>query len=338
MTAIGAQAVQATVTELWTGVLGRAPLKSGENFFDAGGTSLTALVLIGRVERELGVELSLAAFLSDPTVEGIGAAVTGGEDLPIGPQLLVLRRGTHPDPLVVVHTITGSVIGYAQLARGLGDGRGCWGFQAAALEAGSARQASIPELAAEYVALLRERRPAGPYLLGGWSLGGIVAQEMACRLVEAGAEVGPLVIFDTQTAGANLEPTVANALFLLGLALKSAATADGTNNDLERLRRDAAAAGTLDPETPISRLDEMVEMYRLHLDSVSGHVPRRFDGDMILFEAETQLEEPTGPHLGWQPYVSGTIDRVVVAGDHYTLLKPPNSSRVAELVSERLPA
>lgn len=332
MTPSQVQELRGRLSDLWLQVPLVERAEPGDNFFDVGGTSLTALGLLGKIKMEFGAEVALADFLADPTVEGLCAALNDGHTVS-GPRFVTLREGSKP--LVVVHTILGSAIGYAHLARSLGGSRGCVGFEVAMPEKGTLPVLSIPDLAHRYIELLRERYPEGPYLLAGWSFGGIVAHEMACQLAEAEVPIGPLTIFDTNMAGASDEPTAENAMRMLGLALKSNATASGAGSS-ERLLQDAIEAGTLAPGTPLSQIEEMLEMYELHLNSVWDHKPRALASDLLLFKAATQLEEMADPYLGWRPYCAGTIESIVVPGDHYTLLKPPHGAEVGALLTERL--
>jgi pimeloyl-ACP methyl ester carboxylesterase len=52
-------------------------------------------------------------------------------------------------------------------------------------------------MATRYLRVLRKVQPSGPYFLGGYSMGGIVAYEMARRLLAEGDKVGLLALLDT---------------------------------------------------------------------------------------------------------------------------------------------
>ena len=95
-------------------------------------------------------------------------------------------------PLFFVHSIGGGVLYYSDLAKMLGDDQPFYGLQAPGLEDDRTALKTTPELAAVYIEEMRKVQPEGPYLLGGWSYGGVVAFEMAVQLQRQGAEVARL--------------------------------------------------------------------------------------------------------------------------------------------------
>ncbi|HEV7515840.1 MAG TPA: amino acid adenylation domain-containing protein, partial [Thermoanaerobaculia bacterium] len=111
------------------------------------------------------------------------------------PLVPIQPRGTER-PLYLVHPVGGNVLCYAELARRLGEDQPVYGLQSLGLS-GSAPQETVAEMAASYVAAVKAAQPEGPYRLGGWSIGGVLAYEMARQLRESGAEVELLALFDS---------------------------------------------------------------------------------------------------------------------------------------------
>ena len=91
-------------------------------------------------------------------------------------------------PFFCVHAIGGAVLCYRDLALGLGGEQPFYGIQAAGLEGGHAVD-DLPAMAARYAAAVEAAAPHGPYLLGGWSFGGVVAFEMAHQMQQRGRPV-----------------------------------------------------------------------------------------------------------------------------------------------------
>lgn len=110
-------------------------------------------------------------------------------------RIVPLNTGGDLPPLFCVHAVSGSAYSYSGLSRLLGD-RPVYGFEAPGFDNDRTPVPSLPALAEEYTEILREFQPEGPYRLLGWSLGGIVAFEMAKRLTAAGAEVALLFLVD----------------------------------------------------------------------------------------------------------------------------------------------
>ncbi|XVQ89193.1 SDR family NAD(P)-dependent oxidoreductase [Microbispora siamensis] len=138
---------------------------------------------------------------SDRTTQGAGDAA-GGSTRPTPPGCstadltLLLREGAHPRPLFLIHPSGGDVLCYTELSRLLTTDRPVVGLTDPRF-AGLRPPDDIEGLAGLYVQAVREWQPSGPYALGGWSMGGTLAQLMACHLEEAGEEVETLVMLDS---------------------------------------------------------------------------------------------------------------------------------------------
>jgi thioesterase domain-containing protein/aryl carrier-like protein len=96
-----------------------------------------------------------------------------------------------------VHGLPGFAQGFRRLAQALGTDYPVYAFQARGVDGRRMPFLSVPEMAAHYVACLRQVQPRGPYFLGGQSSGGLIAYEMAQQLHAAGEQVGHLVMLDT---------------------------------------------------------------------------------------------------------------------------------------------
>ena len=192
---------------VWEAVLGVEPVGVQDNFFDLGGHSLLAIRLLARVEEATGHALPLASLFLGGTIADQATRIEGKrleapEPTPssagvAAPLVPLQRLGARP-PFFCVHPAGGIVYCFGELARRMGLDRPFWAFQARGLDGEAAPVDDVPRMARDYVAALREVQPQGPYHLGGWSLGGLVAFEMARQLAEAGEPVATLAIFDSE--------------------------------------------------------------------------------------------------------------------------------------------
>ncbi|NJR75191.1 MAG: hypothetical protein HC773_19260 [Scytonema sp. CRU_2_7] len=91
----------------------------------------------------------------------------------------------------------GNILCYYQLAHHLGIDQPFYGLQSLGLYGESQPYTRIEDMAAYYIEELRVVQPQGPYLLGGWSMGGIVAFEMATQLQKQGDKVALLALLDS---------------------------------------------------------------------------------------------------------------------------------------------
>ena len=173
---------------LFEQVLGVEEVGVDESFFDLGGDSLAAAEILARLAAETGQRLPVSSLLIAPSVERLAKLVTGAERETSSRILVPIQPEGGEPPLFLVHDGAGEVLRYAALARHLGDDQPVFGLQAAISAVG------IPALAGRYLAELRRVQPTGPYRLGGWCFGGVVAFEMAHQLREGGEEVALLAL------------------------------------------------------------------------------------------------------------------------------------------------
>jgi len=174
---------------IWEELLGVRGVGRGDGFFDLGGHSLLAVQLVARIESEFGRRLPLAALFRGATLASLAAELNSAAAPPVEPPLVLLREGGEGSPIFWFHALDGRTLCYADLASRL-PGRPLYGLETA----GDA--ASLEDLAARYAEAIV--RFPGPYLLGGWSFGGLVAWETAHQLQKVGGEVALLVLLDSR--------------------------------------------------------------------------------------------------------------------------------------------
>ncbi|HEV2734381.1 MAG TPA: amino acid adenylation domain-containing protein, partial [Longimicrobiaceae bacterium] len=188
--------LELALARIWEEVLEAERVGVRDGFFALGGHSLLAVRLMARVEQATGVRLPLATLFSASTVEQLAAELRRGDARDDGSPLVPIRPGGKRTPLFLVHPVGGDVLAYAPLARHLDREQPVYGLRSRGLAPGAEPARTVEEMARDYLAALREARPAGPYRLGGWSMGGVVAYEMARRLEAAGERVERLVLVD----------------------------------------------------------------------------------------------------------------------------------------------
>ncbi|MGE5675070.1 MAG: non-ribosomal peptide synthetase, partial [Mycobacterium leprae] len=202
VSAAGATAPR-TVQELqllpvWESVLGVSPIGVEDNFFELGGHSLLVIRLLNAVREATGRQLPIASLFRGPTIASQAKLLEqeGGEE-PWTPLVPIRATGTRP-PFYCAHGAFGSVFCFADLARELGPDQPFYGLQPRGLYDEQPPLHTMPEMAARYVEAIREAQPHGPYFLGGYCMGGLIAQEMARLLTKAGEPVALVAMLDTK--------------------------------------------------------------------------------------------------------------------------------------------
>jgi len=238
-------------------------------------------------------------------------------------------------PLFCIHPAGGSVASYAALARALGD-RPVWALQARGLALGEEPRTSIEEMAAAYVKSLRCLQAAGPYALLGWSLGGLIAYEMALQLAAAGERVEPLVLLDTWGRDRRAETELPSDDEILLAAL-----ADLLPLDTEELRalpaeartchvlQRAREAGALPPDFGPEEAQRYLGIYKANLRASLAYRPASYPGSAVLFRAEDGPESVQDAALGWDERIQGHLTVIRLPGTHSTLVEPPQVEEIA---------
>jgi thioesterase domain-containing protein len=226
-----------------------------------------------------------------------------------------------------VHGAGGNVLNFRDLARRLGEGQCFYGLQAKGVTGGEPAD-SIEAMASAYITAIRSVRPNGPYLLGGYSGGGVVAYEMAQRLLADGERVH-LVFLDTFHPASRLRaPSQAERLEYLVAEgapylwrrgkIKLVRTVEGFTGNL-RIRYAQKRGVPL----PLELREQHVT--RAFDQAASRYVPKPYGGPVTLYRARTihAFLTHVGPTLGWGDVIK-QLEIVEVPGDHETLMVEPN--------------
>lgn len=183
--------------QIWRSVLEDDSIGTTDDFFISGGDSLAAATMLSAVEKVFRVSLPASSLLAAPTVEKLAQRIRRGVSQEVGSHLVAVQPcGTKP-PLYCVPAAGADPLQFRLLACHLGDDQPLFAFQPQGLNSPIPFHRSVEEIAADYVALLRRHQPQGPYHVCGSSFGGLVAFEMAKRLLEVGQKVRFLGLFDT---------------------------------------------------------------------------------------------------------------------------------------------
>ena len=197
--AVGDVIVQ-QLTIIWEGLLATHPIDRDQNYFDLGGDSLTAVQMFAQIEKVFQAKLPVATLFDAPTIAELAEILKQETAKSRWPSLVAIQtKGTRP-PFFCVHPHGGNVLVYRDLSRHLGIDQPFFGLQSQGLDGTCEPLKRIEDMAAQYVWEIQRVQPRGPYFLGGYCLGGVVAYEMALQLLASGQEIGLLALIDTLNA------------------------------------------------------------------------------------------------------------------------------------------
>ena len=322
---------------LWEELFGRPRVGIHDNFFELGGDSMVALRFMTRLRGQLGRSVPLAALFEQGTVAELADLIRREEHeaRPFSPLVAIRPNGSSP-PLFLVHPAGGDVLCYEELGRHLGPDQPLYGLQARGLSgdeeltAGRVGETTVREMAADYLEALREVRPEGPYAVGGWSFGGVIAFEMAQQLANEQQEVH-LTLIDTVVPERlprwSKSALAVNFAALIGVhEVVTASSEDfralSLEEQLNRILEEAKATGLLPHDAPYQEVERLWRAYTGIVRSVASYEPRTWAGRTLLIRAGDE-EAAGGDDLGWGAYMTGDLHVEWIPGTHQTLLEEP---------------
>jgi amino acid adenylation domain-containing protein len=342
-----------TLAGIWKEVLKVEQVGVHDNFFDLGGHSLSAVRLIAEVEKQLGIRLPLSTLFVDGATIGEQSKlvqrgrVAAHRWTPIVP----LQPGGSRPPFFLVHGIGGEVLSFSALVRRLGPDQGFFGLQADT-GIGPAFFSNVKDVASRYLDAVCSKVTSGPYRIGGYCSGGVIAYEMAQQLRAAGRDVALLVMLDTAAPdGHGSGPLTLRAApqlvrNIMYWPVDDDFLASGPRAQLARLggklrlwRSRAWALLRREQETVDIRdrfglylyPESSREVLEAHARMLAEYRPRPYAGTVTLLRSRTTgfTYVCAAPDLGWRA-LAADVDVRVVRGAHDTILREP---WVAELAA-----
>lgn len=347
--------LEQTLATIWEEVLQFSPVGREDNFFDLGGHSLLAVRLLAQVEKILGMKIPVMLLFQEPTVAGIAEAIRrGASEIAWQTIVPIHSQGSLP-PFFCVHGFGGGVTGYADLAHFLGPNQPFYGLQAHGLDGKASPVDSVEGMAALYIRSIQaEIQPHGPYYLGGYCFGGLMAYEMARQLSAQGEPVALVALFEAYPERVISQPWrylyPRNILaFLRNMPGWLAAEKASLQRRRERMDRwieewGSAPQGLADVHRTGELLDPTALIYpgfsqvaAAHLRAIQNYNPGQYPGRVDVFRVSVlRLTSPLDTDLGWSRYAAGGVRVHEIPGAHDNFLEPPYVEGLADLLRAEL--
>jgi amino acid adenylation domain-containing protein len=321
---------------VWQQVLGISEITVTDNFFDLGGHSLLAIRLLAKVEKVFGKRLSVASFLKAQTI-GEMATLLEGPVVRKSPLLVEMKPAGRVPPLFIFPGSGGDMLPYAGFSRLLTTEHSVYGLQSVGLDAARRPLESVEEIAEVFLAEIRRVQARGPYQLAGFCIGGLVALEVAHRLLACGQEVALLALIETWPP--SWIPVYRRDRLVRRLGAK-----------LRRAPRHFRAMLRLPPSQAIRYLSQRVNMLedvvppdpagdlvrKANYLAASRYVPVPYPGHIVLFVPSDEDINAEDPRLFWGTLADKGHRVVQVSGERARLLTSPHVELLAERVSQEL--
>lgn len=346
-------ALEFRLIQLWESILHVHPIGITDNFFDLGGHSLSALQLATRIRKEFHQSFPISLLARIGTVQQLAhvlrqQGLSGEMQSPV----IALRKGSGI-PFFCVHPGSGNILCYYQLVQHLAQDQPFYAIHDPDIQQADFPEVPIREMASRYIAAIREIQPQGPYALGGFSFGGVVAFEMAQQLWRSGQEVELLALLDSasplSSQGFENEDTAGFLSVITMEAIREASqkSAEEVYADLrsrtldEQLRYvvDQMVQAGLDPPVngPLGVRHEL-QVYQTRTRMLQRYHAEVYPGRITLFLAQDRDELAPRRDQGedWQTFTSQPLCVYPVSGYHDTILDVPHVQMIAEYVQTGL--
>jgi thioesterase domain-containing protein/acyl carrier protein len=341
---VGPTDAETRMMAIWRDVLQVPEIGPTSNFFELGGHSLLAMRLMTKVASTLGVKINVVTLFLAPTVREFAAHVSRIET-PLDPWRVVqIQPLGDKTPIVAIE----NTMSYYSLARKIGTDRPFLGVQLYDPRVPrSLPPRDMNEIAADYVRLIREARPHGPYILFGLCVAGVIAYEAAQQLRQAGESVPLVVMVDAWAPGyVKGLPFIRRFLFNWSYRLNSVKHKCGlvlsgkqsvaeflVSYELVRKSRimDVAAALHLVSRAKLGKGDWANQWFTLYLEEARGRYRASASvGNVVLLQSDEVVTRFADPKMAWSDLVKGSLVVHRVPGGHLDMFQGEGADRTAE--------
>jgi amino acid adenylation domain-containing protein len=339
------------LAKIWSEVLNIQQVGVKDNFFEIGGNSLSAIHLIASIEKLFGKELPISLVLTNPTIEKFGRLLDTNSEIFDNSPLIPIQPKGNKQPFFCVHPAGGHVMCYFRLVQYLGADQPFYGLQAQGFHEGEEPLTRIEDMASLYIQAIQKVQPHGPYQIGGWSFGGVVAYEIALQLHKQGYEVSLLAILDSYVPILLDKNKKIDAPYLVGALSRYFGGMLGQDNlvtpdEIKHLSADVQINYILDKAVELKILPSSNQNRRIvdvlvgTLKAAYSYVKQPYPGKVTVFRAREKHIMAPDPTIVWVELFSimdaGEIKIVDVSGNHYTFILEPHLQGLAELLKSCL--
>lgn len=339
--------LEAKLMRIWEKVLNYSPISMLDHFYEIGGHSIAAVRAMSQINEVLGTNFPLSVFLTNTSIRKLASYIRESNQQSFDKGSSLIRfgsKGQEEIPLFFVHPIGGSVFCYTRLAAHLEQEFAIYAFQSVGLDGVNEAHTSVEEMATTYLNALRSVQKKGPYYIGGWSFGGVIAYEMVRQLQDQGEEIALLLLIDSHIYHQPIRQDEWSENDLLRSFIEDLLQIQAdevvTHNEslsalnlpilVDRLQECDALPKGLD----LQRVEILYHVYQANVKAKQNYFPEKLEAvDTLLIRSTEQIGDPLyDEKLGWAHVIDSPIKIVDIEGNHYSVLQEPAVKEIAQLL------
>lgn len=295
-----------TLKETWQMVLGHPSVGVDDDFFSLGGDQRKAAALFEEIARKYGIILPAATIYIAPSIRKISEILASPTNPPL-PVTLLLKPGNPNRPIFLIHGLAGSALDFFDLINNLRTDRAVYGTQAKGSDGLEKPAERIEEMAGYFLEAVRKVQPHGPYSFIGYSLGGLVALEMARQMEAAGEAIDSLCMIESY-------PAIERAPLGQRIAIKWRVGRMRISEKLKGHADDAHTAELVSPPESTQRVRAADYI------ALANYEPASYHGKVYFVRAAKSMHFPDSPEAVWRKIIPH-MEIATVSGDHHQVLR-----------------
>lgn len=346
--------VEFQLLNIWEELLNVSPISILDNFFDLGGHSILAVRLMSLIHKQFGQELALTALFNAPTIEKLALLLRQRTSQRSSESVLVKLAEGSRVPFFCIHPAGSYVFCYTDLARYLGPDQPFYGLQTPLVRE---HYGNVEDMAMHYILAIQAVQPQGPYFLGGWSLGGVIAFEIALQLQRQGQEVALLSIMDSDAPALHSsphsflnKPDIDDETLARDVLTAFELAAPGKDfeilepeKQLEYACEQAKLAHILPADVDLHLLRRIMIMRKMNIYAARRYEPQQaYPGRITLFRATESLKDTQSAEVasdaditrGWEKLATNGVEVHLVSGKHRQLMEEPAVQALATMLKQ----
>ncbi len=335
--------LESAIAQIWQELLGVGRVGRQDNFFDLGGHSLLAAHCVARIRQAVNMEVPLRTLFASPMLCSFAASILAQSESP-AMTLVPIRSDGTDRALFLIHPAGGELAYAAELARWLPADLPIYGLAAKGLLQGESPLLTIEQMAADYIKEMLRVQAKGPYRVAGWSVGGIIAYEIANQLLNRGEPVEFLGLIDTWIYPRSADGTTKMFSLAEVAAMSLVAGADEHLRQRLKVFADADDVAGLIEEAQAGKLlpkywsrDDVVRHFKVMHATIAASATYAMPALQLqtnLFTAE--YGDGRGSADDWYSLLGNYLNVVHIGGTHTSLVERPLIASVGSAISSAL--